>query len=195
MAAVMETIYADAFRNFLSAGNEPDELQRVRTEAFSIFTETGFPVVKSEDWKYTNVASIAARDWKVSDGERKVPADIDIELLEKFKTDRNGFAAMNAAFGAFATLRITKDTVVDQPIEFTFATDDGSADFPHLLVIAEAGSKATIVETYASTANSFTNTAVQIVVGDNANLTHYRVQKESAEAFHYGVSEVSVGRG
>jgi Fe-S cluster assembly protein SufD len=36
---------------------------------------------------------------------------------------------------------------------------------------------------------------VQIVVEDNANLTHYRVQKESPEAFHYGVTEVSVGRG
>jgi len=191
----METIYADAFRNFLSAGNEPDELQRVRTEAFSIFTETGFPVVKSEDWKYTNVAPIAARDWKVSDGERKVPADIDIELLRRFKTERNGFAAMNAAFGDFATLRISKDTVVDLPVEFTFAGDDDQASFPHLLVIAEAGSKATIVETYASQSKSFTNTAIQIVVEDNAQLTHYRVQKESPETFHYGVTEVSVGRG
>jgi Fe-S cluster assembly protein SufD len=37
--------------------------------------------------------------------------------------------------------------------------------------------------------------AVQIVVGDNASLTHYRVQKESAEAFHVGTTEVTVGRG
>jgi len=42
---------------------------------------------------------------------------------------------------------------------------------------------------------SFTNTGVQIVVEDNANLTHYRVQKESPETFHYGVTEVSIGRG
>src|SRR5687767_9951819 len=195
MAAVMETIYADAFRKFLSAANEPAQLRRLRAGAFSIFTHAGFPAVKSEDWKYTNVAPIAARDWKVSDGERKVPADIDIELLRRFKTERNGFAAMNAAFGDFATLRISKDTVVDLPVEFTFAGDDDQASFPHLLVIAEAGSKATIVETYASQSKSFTNTAIQIVVEDNAQLTHYRVQKESPETFHYGVTEVSVGRG
>ena len=30
---------------------------------------------------------------------------------------------------------------------------------------------------------------------DNASLTHYRVQKESPEAFHVGTTEISLGRG
>ena len=73
--------------------------------------------------------------------------------------------------------------------------DENTAIFPHIIVIAEPGSKATIVETYASTTNSFTNAAVQIFVADNANITHYRVQKDAPEAFNYGVTEVSLGRG
>ena len=36
---------------------------------------------------------------------------------------------------------------------------------------------------------------MQIVVEDNANLTHYRVQKDSAEAFNFGMTEVTLGRG
>ena len=195
MVAVMETIYADAFKRFLTARDEPENLRRLREDAFAVFTEMGFPVVKSEDWKYTNVAPFAGLDWQVIEGQPKVPADIDWELLEVFDGGRNGFTALNVAFGEYATLRIKKDTVVDQPIEFNFAAADGTAQFPHLLIIAEAGSKATIVETYESTAKSLTNAAIQIVVEDNANLTHYRVQKESGEAFHYGVTEVSVGRG
>ena len=195
MAAVMETIYADAFKRLLSAAEEPEQLRRLRQDAFAVFTQMGFPVVKSEDWKYTNVAPLAGLEWKINGNDRKNPADIDRELLEVFDGGRNGFTALNLAFGEFATLRIAKDTSVDQPIEFTFATDDGAASFPHFLVIAEAGSKATIVEKYASSGKSFTNTAIQIVVEDNANLTHYRVQKESAEAFHYGVTEVTIGRG
>lgn len=196
MAVVMETIYADAFKRFLSAAtDEPDELRQLREDAFLAFTQMGFPAVKSEDWKYTNVAPIVSTEWTVSDAPRRTPADIDLELLDRFDGGRNGFTAMNVAFAEVATLRITKDTSVDQPIEFTFAADEGSARFPHLLIIAEAGSKATIVEKYSSPSKSFTNTAVQIVVEDNANLTHYRVQKESPEAFHYGVTEVSVGRG
>ena len=191
----METIYADAFRRFLSVGDEPAELQRLREDAFATFTRVGFPVVKSEDWKYTNVAALAGLEWKINAGDRKTPADIDRELLELFDGGRNGFTALNLAFGEFATLRIRKDTVVDQPIEFSFAAEDGAAQFPHLLVIAEAGSKATIIETYESPKTGFTNTAVQIAVEDNANLTHYRVQKEAPEVLHYGVTEVTLGRG
>jgi len=195
MTAVMETIYADAFKRFLSAVDEPEELRKLREDAFAVFTQMGFPAVKSEDWKYTNVAPLASREWTIGDRERKVPADIDFELVEEFDGGRNGFTALNLAFGEFATLRIAKETVVDQPIEFTFAAQDGEAVFPHLLIIAEAGSKATIVETYESPSAGFTNAAVQIVVEDNANLTHYRVQKESPQTLHYGVTEVSVGRG
>lgn len=194
MSAVMETTYGDAFKRLVSSSDEPADLRRLREGAFASFTDIGFPAVQSEDWKYTNVAPIANVQWKIGD-DRRAPADLDIELLRRFNFERNGFAALNLAFGDFATLRIKKETSVDQPIEFTFAAKDGEASFPHLLVIAEAGSKATIVESYASPESGFTNSAIQIVVEDNANLTHYRVQKESRDAFHYGVTEVSVGRG
>ena len=190
----METIYSDAFKKSLSAA-EPADLRRLREEAFATFSRVGFPPVKSEDWKYTNVAPIVSNEWKISEEPRRVAADIDLDLLKRFNADRNGFAAMNLAFGEIATLRITKDTSVDEPIEFKFSGNEGEATFPHLLVIVEAGSKATIVETYGSPVKSFTNAAVQIVVEDNANLTHYRVQKESLETFHYGVTEVTLGRG
>src|SRR5690606_29209760 len=59
--------------------------------------------------------------------------------------------------------------------------------------IAEAGSKATIIERYTGT--GFTNAAAQIVVEPNANLTHYRIQNESPEAFHVGTTEASVHEG
>lgn len=191
----METVYGDRFRQFVAAIDEPSEVRRLREDAFAVFTKMGFPTLKSEDWKYTNVAPFADTAWRISDHRQRMPADIDLEMLELFDGGRNGLTALNLAFAEFATLRISKDTSVDQPIEFSFATDEGAASFPHLIVIAEAGSRATIVETYASPASGFTNTAVQIMVEDNASLTHYRVQKESLSAFHYGVTEVAVGRG
>ena len=195
MTAVMETIYSDAFRRFLSAEDGRADLRRLREGAFAHFTATGFPAVKTEDWKYTNVAPISGVEWNLNGRANNTAADIDIELLGKFQVERNGFAALNLAFADIATLRITKDTVVDEPIEFSFSTEDGAANFPHLIVIAEAGSKATIVETFASPGKGFTNAAVQVVVEHDANLTHYRVQKESAETFHYGVTEVTLARG
>src|SRR5688572_17800902 len=195
MTTVMETIYADSFKRFLSALDEPAELRRLREEGFAHFTRLGFPHVKSEDWKYTNVAPISGAQWKVSEKPTPPTADLDIDLLKRFYLDRNGFAALNLAFADIAIVRIPKDTVVQRPLEITFSGQDGFAAFPHVIVIAEAGCKATLIETYASEATSFTNSAVQIFVEHDANLTHYRVQKESPDAFHYGVTEVSVGRG
>jgi len=102
---------------------------------------------------------------------------------------------LNLAFAEISVIRIPKETSVEEPFEINFSGENGVVSFPHVIVIAEAGSKATLIETYGSEAKSFTNAAVQIIVEDNANLTHYRVQKDAAEAFHYGVTEISVGRG
>lgn len=192
--AVKETQFAEDFRKLIAAEKDP-EVRELRERAYEHFAENGFPQVKSEDWKYTNVAPLVGGEWSVVSDQSGQIAESDLDLLRKFNFDRNGFTALNLAFGQFKVVRLAKDTSVPEPIEISFAADEGSAIFPHVIVIAEAGSKATIVETYSSPAKSFTNAAVQIIVGPEANLTHYRVQKESAHAFNYGVTEVGLGRG
>jgi len=189
-----ENSFGTAFYELITS-EQDTALRSIREEAFRVFQEQGLPTVRNEDWKYTNVGPLAAIDWFVDDSAMAVGQVVPTELLSGFQIERNGFTALNLAFANVALLRISKETIVDEPIEFDFAGEDGKAIFPHIIVIAEAGSKATIVEKYASQAKSFTNTAIQIFVEDNANLTHYRVQKESAEAFHYGVTEVTVNRG
>src|SRR2546428_8005595 len=53
--------YTAAFRAMLEQiGNaEPSWLRRVREDSFAHFERVGFPSVKEEEWKYTNVAPIA----------------------------------------------------------------------------------------------------------------------------------------
>ena len=194
--AVVETQFTEQFREILRAENDP-VLRKLREIAFAAFTELGFPAVKSEDWKYTNVGPIAKENWKVTpfSPDFSPLGEKSGENLATFNFRRNGFTALNLAFADLKIIRIAKETSVAEPIELSFGADEDSIIFPHILIVAEAGSKATIVESYASPAKSFTNSAIQIVVEDNANLTHYRVQKDSPDAFHYGVSEVSLGRG
>lgn len=192
--AVMETAFAEQFREFLKAETNI-ALRRIREDAFAAFTSSGFPTVKNEDWKYTNTAPIAKSVWSVGATTSPTISAAEIELLKNFNADRNGFAALNLAFGEFRVIRIPAEMSVEEPIELTFNGEDGAAIFPHVLVIAEAGSKAMLIESYDSPAASFTNAAIQIVVADNANLTHYRVQRDAAEAFHVGTTEVSLGRG
>jgi len=192
--AVMESAFAEQFRDVLKA-EDNIALRHLREEAFAAFTAEGFPTVKNEDWKYTNIAPIAKGVWSVKPVASPAISAAEIELLKRFSINRNGFAALNLAFGEFRIIRIAAETSVEEPILLNFAAEDGAAILPHVLVIAEAGSKATIVESYYSPASGFTNAGVQIVVEDNANLTHYRVQRDAAEAFHVGTTEVSLGRG
>lgn len=194
----METQFDESFKARLAAEDDA-AIRALRERAFNAFTENGFPSPKDEDWKYTNVSPIAKEQWQTAAaGIELEHEDAGIrahELLERFRYDRNGFTALNLAMAEIAVIKIAKDTVVDEPIELNFAAAEGTAIFPHVVVIAESGSKATIVERYSSQARSFTNAAVQILVEDNAKLTHYRVQKDSAEAFNYGVTEVTLGKG
>jgi Fe-S cluster assembly protein SufD len=197
MVSSQAVIAADFTEEFKTAIAAASDLRELREKAFAAFSALGFPTVKSEDWKYTNVAPIAGVKWRVATLDAKLePLESEFaELAGKFNFERNGFAALNAALGEYVCVRIPTESVVEEPIELKFTAADGTAIFPHVLVIAEAGSKATIVESYAGPAESFTNAAVQIVLQDNANLTHYRVQKESPAAFHVGTTEVTVGRG
>jgi Fe-S cluster assembly protein SufD len=194
LQAVKETIYTKDFQAILEQTNIA-WLKELRQKAFDYFTENGFPTQKNEEWKYTSVASLVSGQWSVVSGQKKQEVEKYSELLKSFNFERNGFSALNLAFADFTVITIQRETSVSEPIEFNFTADENSANFPHILVIAERGSKATIIENYESDTKSFTNTAIQIIVEDNANLTHYRIQKESTEAFHIGTTEVSVGRG
>ncbi len=190
--AVKETIYQQDFQAKLENANQPAWLKDLREKAFAYFTENGFPTPKNEEWKYTNIAEISNFKFQISNSKAESQTG---ELLKEFNFERNGLTALHLAFADFVLVTIPKETSVEKPFEFNFKAAENEANFPHIIVVAEAGSKATIIENYESDAKSFTNSAIQIFVEDNANVTHYRVQKESAEAFHIGTTEITLKRG
>ncbi len=192
--AVMETQFAEQFREFLKSETDP-ALRALREKAFAAFSGSGFPTHKNEDWKYTNVAPIAAESWSIAVAKNELLSAADVDQIGQFNYRRNGLAALHLAFADLKVVRIPKETCVAEPIEFRFSADEGTAAFPHVLIVAEAGCKATIVELHDSPQKSFTNGAVQIMIGDNANITHYRVQRDAASAFNVGTTEVKLGSG
>jgi Fe-S cluster assembly protein SufD len=188
---VKENIYSQAFSE--NAAREKNAwLKDLREKAFAYFSENGFPTPRDEEWKYTNVAEIQNSKFKIQNSERESETS---ELLKQFDFERNGFTALHLAFADVVLVTIPKETSIEKPIEFNFNADEETANFPHVIVVAEAGSKATIIEYYESKGASFTNSGVQIFVEDNANLTHYRVQRESAESYHVGTTEITLKRG
>ena len=100
------------------------------------------------------------------------------------------FAALNTAFvqdGAF--VHLPDGAIVDTPIHIIFVSGaDGSTVMAHprTLIVAGANAQAKIVESYIGAAGEtyFTNAVSEVFVGENASVDHYKVQRESLDAFH-----------
>jgi Fe-S cluster assembly protein SufD len=123
------------------------------------------------------------------------------QLESGFPADENGFTTLNTAlFSSGLLLRIPPGLQVEQPIHFQFIGQGGSngaapAAFPRVLIMGEAGSSATVIETYASPKDGvyLTNAIVEVVLGTGARLEHYRVQRESPNAFHVATTRADLG--
>jgi Fe-S cluster assembly protein SufD len=129
----------------------------------------------------------------------------DSALIEKHlgkyaQTANNSFAALNQAFfsdGAF--IFVPKGVAIAEPVQLIYissAKNSGETILPRNLIIAEANSKLTVVESYLSTANTgyFTNAVTEILAGDNASFEHIKLQDEANAAFHIATIAGEFGR-
>src|SRR5579862_9686730 len=115
-------------------------------------------------------------------------------------TDGNSFAALNQAFfidGGF--VHIPANQSVEEPVQLIFvstARHSGDTIQPRNLIVAGAGSQATVIESYLSAdrAAYFTNAVTEIVAGDNAVLEHVKFQDEAPDAFHLATIAGNLGR-
>ncbi len=98
------------------------------------------------------------------------------------------FAALNNAFTTDgAVLKLAPGTALEKPIYLLFiASGHGTAIYPHNIVIAGEGTRATIIEHYFGMLEShnFTDTVTQISLGAGAELQHCKLVQEGSDAFH-----------
>jgi Fe-S cluster assembly protein SufD len=113
--------------------------------------------------------------------------------------DEQAFVALNTAQmedGVFVDL--PAGAVLAEPIEIVHVAEaDGSpvAAHPRLLVLAGAGARATIVETFAGRGSeaTLTNAVAELVLADGAEIAHHRFQDEPERAFHLASVHVEQG--
>ncbi len=126
--------------------------------------------------------------------------DIQEHLAQHATFENDGFTALNTAFlleGAI--VHIPEGESLRAPVHLVFVTTDSgqpAVTYPRTLVVAGANSNVTVIETYVSLSATpnFTDAVTEIVVGDGAQVKHYRLLLESADAFHVGTSRVYQGR-
>ena len=245
--------YLTQFKRFENQTNQPAWLFPLRKAGVSSFAEQGFPTLKDEDWRFTNVAPIAKLPFKpffdaTADKDvtgtlshalfanlkgnrlvflnghyatdlsavRGLPGGVkvsnlatalakDASFLEKHlgryaQAQGNAFAALNQAFfsdGAF--IYVPGGVTIEEPIQLVFissAKQTGDTIHPRNLIVAEANSKLTVIESYISVGNAayFTNAVTELVAGDNAQVEHLKYQDEAADAYHIATIHGQFGR-
>lgn len=234
-------------------GRDPPWLRASRRAAITRFGELGFPTIKDEEWKYTNLAPIVKTRFRAAGmrqtngvaretlepftfpgltgtqivfvNGRHVPqlsvvqpsaegirvaslADVletEPQSLETglagFPTDTGRpFAALNAAFmfdGAYVD--VPRGQVVTDPIHLVFASTspkEPTISHPRTVIALGDESQATVIESYFGLGPDvyFTNAVTDVTVGEGAVLDHYKVQRESAQAFHVASLRIRPGR-
>jgi Fe-S cluster assembly protein SufD len=119
----------------------------------------------------------------------RVPDQVVPWLGQYAGFDQHPFVALNTAFlrdGAF--LYVPRGTVVDGPIQLLFLASGhetaATVSYPRNLLVFGEHSQATVVETYAGRGTYFTCPVTELVAGPAAVVDHYKVQRESRDAFH-----------
>jgi Fe-S cluster assembly protein SufD len=194
-------------------------IERIREEARQRFSDLGFPTTHDEDWRFTSVAPIARINFEPSgagsqpaaasqaapDGveisklSESPPELIEAHLARYASYQTNAFVALNTAnFQDGLLIRIPKGAVIEEPIELIIqssANGHPTVSHPRILIVAEPHSQATIVETYTGNGGAyFTNPVTEIVAGDHAVIDHYKLQTETARAYHVSTTQIQLGR-
>ena len=116
--------------------------------------------------------------------------------------DAHTFTALNTAFiNDGAVVHVGADVEVPRPIHLLFVADAGAVAGvaqPRNLIVLDRFAKATVIESYVTVARGigpyFTNTVTEATIGDGATLTHLKLQRESAQAYHVGTFDARQGR-
>jgi Fe-S cluster assembly protein SufD len=108
------------------------------------------------------------------------------------------FTAHNAAAWRSGLLvRVPKGLEVDDPLYVRIAGDEAGASFWRLLVVAEEGSRFSLIEEYTSPsadATGYSNGVVELFVEQGAKLEYVSLQNLANETWHFATHRATVGK-
>jgi Fe-S cluster assembly protein SufD len=92
------------------------------------------------------------------------------------------------------------NAVLEHPVHLLFLSTAGpepSFSAPRVLIVAEPGSHASLIESYAGLGQLpyLTNAVTEVILGEGAGLDHYRIQREGPSGFHVSTHRVHEAAG
>lgn len=108
------------------------------------------------------------------------------------------FVALNAALLEDGlVIRVAPGADAALPIELVIAQSDSSTPrgvHPRVLILVGQGARATLIERHLGTAMAFTNSVVEVVLEDGAQLDHLRLALDAGQGRWLNALDVELGR-
>jgi Fe-S cluster assembly protein SufD len=129
------------------------------------------------------------------------PEALESDLGSQLDIGRDAFTALNTAFiedGAY--IYLPPGTVLETPIWLLFVSLPGAEPamvHPRNLIVAAQQTQASIVEDYISLGSGvcFSNCVTELMAGDDAVISHYRIERESVQALNVSTLFTRQARG
>ena len=115
---------------------------------------------------------------------------VEQQLGQQVSMDKVGLTALNTLLMKEGVMvHVSAKAMVKKPIELLViqsGTTDNLATHLRNMIVLERDATATVVEHYVglTDVSCFTNVVSEVVLADNAELFHYKLQKESKNAIH-----------
>ena len=168
------------------------------------FVQNGRVGVPTRDMLEIDVAGLATAAGgkveidKLPDGVEFAALPEDHERLGTLVGADDKFTAHNAASWQSGLLvRVPKGVELDDPLYVRVVGDDTGATFWRLLVVAEEGSRFSLIEEYTSPsaeAAGYSNGAVELFVEQGAKLEYVSLQNLAKETWHFATHRATVGK-
>lgn len=110
--------------------------------------------------------------------------------------DGEGVIALNTALMRDgAVIHVAKGATLERPIHLVFAAtgDKAASVFTRSLVVIEQGARAMVVESHDASAGHQVNTALELVVGDNAHVDHIKITSGPSDLVHISSLMAAIG--
>jgi Fe-S cluster assembly protein SufD len=128
------------------------------------------------------------------------PNAIESHIGRYLVTQRDPFCALNTAFledGAY--VRVHRGKVLEGPVHLLFvstASEAPAMSHPRNLLVFEDESQGTVIEEYVSIGGGsiLSNSATELVAGENATVSHYMIEREHRKAFNISTLRIQQGR-
>jgi Fe-S cluster assembly protein SufD len=163
---------------------------------------TGFPGARDEAWKYTRPAAFLQPQWTVAADVPPVrEPGADLVLVDGTATDERdgsvldagegdaeaaGFDALNRKLARHGLrLHVPAGASVEREV-LHVATGRGHLGATRHVVELGAGSRLQLVERFVGSGPSFTSAALDVVLGEGAELIHVRLVEEANTVLHHG---------